>query len=49
MKNAFYYILKAVFVLKIYKLLSWLFGHIEKKGLNGNIRLILKFMISQPG
>ena len=30
MKNAFYFILKALFVLKIFKFLSWLFGHIEK-------------------
>ena len=30
MKNAFYFILKALFVLKIFKFLSWLFGHLEK-------------------
>ena len=30
MKNDFYFILKALFVLKIFKFLSWLFGHIEK-------------------
>ena len=30
MKNAFYFILKALFVLKIFKLLPWLFGHVEK-------------------
>ena len=30
MKNAFYFILKAFFVLKIFKFLSWLFGHVEK-------------------
>ena len=30
MKNAFYFILKARFVLKIFKFLSWLFGHAEK-------------------
>ena len=29
-ENAFYFILKALFVLKIFKCLSWLFGHIEK-------------------
>ena len=29
-KNAFYFILKALFILKISKYLSWLFGHIEK-------------------
>ena len=27
MKNAFYFILKALFVLKIFKFLLWLFGH----------------------
>ena len=31
MKNAFYFILKALFVLKILKLLSWVFGHVEKR------------------
>ena len=30
MKNVFYLILKALFVLKIFKFLSWLFGHVEK-------------------
>ena len=30
MKNAFYSILNALFVLKIFKFLSWLFGHTEK-------------------
>ena len=30
MKNAFYFILKALFVLKIFKFLSWLFGHVER-------------------
>ena len=27
MKNVFYFILKALFVLKIFKFLFWLFGH----------------------
>ena len=31
MKNAFYLILKAFFVLKIFKCLSGLFGHVEKR------------------
>ena len=31
MKNALYFILKALFVLKIFKLLSSHFGHVEKK------------------
>ena len=30
MKNAFYFILKALFLLKIFKFLSWVFGHVEK-------------------
>ena len=30
MKNAFYFILKVLFVLKIFKFLSWLFGDVEK-------------------
>ena len=30
LKNAFYFTLKALFVLKIFKFLSWLFGHVEK-------------------
>ena len=29
-KNVFYFILKALFVLKIFQVLSWLFGHSEK-------------------
>ena len=33
MKNAFYFTLKALFVLKIFKLLSWLFVHVEKTAL----------------
>ena len=31
MKNAFYFILKALFVLILFKILSWLFGHVEKR------------------
>ena len=30
MKNVFYFILKPLFILKIFKFLSWLFGHVEK-------------------
>ena len=30
MKNAFYFILKALFILKIFKFLSWIFGHVEQ-------------------
>ena len=29
MKNDFYFILKAIYVFKIYKVLSWLFGKVE--------------------
>ena len=31
MKNAFYFMLNALFVLKIFKFLSWLFGHSRKR------------------
>ena len=31
MKNAFYFTLKALFVLKIFQFLSWLFGHVRKR------------------
>ena len=31
MKTAFYFTLKALFLFKIFKLLSWLFGHVEKR------------------
>ena len=31
MKNAIYFILKVLFVLKIFKVVSWLFGHVDKK------------------
>ena len=30
MKQAFYFTIKALFVLKILKVLSWLFGHVGK-------------------
>ena len=30
-KNAFDFILKALFVLKIFKILSWIFGHKAEK------------------
>ena len=30
MKDAFYFIVKALFILKIFKFSSWLFGHVEK-------------------
>ena len=31
MKNAFYFTSKAVFVLKIFKFLSWLFAHVAER------------------
>ena len=31
MKNAFYFTLNALFVLKMFKFLSWLFGNVEKR------------------
>ena len=31
MKNAFYFTLKAIFILKIFKFLSSIFGHVEKR------------------
>ena len=31
MKNAFYSMLEALFILKIFTSLSWLFGHVEKR------------------
>ena len=30
-KNVFYFILKALLVLKIFKFLSWIFGHVKKR------------------
>ena len=41
MKNAFYFILKAFFILKIFKFLSWLFGHVEKKDLFKKITITI--------
>ena len=49
MKNAFYFILKALLVLKIFKFLYWLFGHVKKPGLIRKIRLLSKVMTPQPG
>ena len=49
MKNFFYFILKALFVLKIFRFLSLLFVHVEENDLIRKIRLILKYMASQPG
>ena len=37
MKNAFYFILKALFVLKIFQSISWRFGHVEKVELKDKV------------
>ena len=47
MKNAFYFILKALSVLKIFNFLSWLFGHVGKTAWLE--RWTSKFMTSRPG
>ena len=44
MKKPFYFFLKALFVLKIFKFLFYLFGHVEKR-----LELISKFVMPQPG
>ena len=43
MKNAFYFVLKALFVLEIFKFLPRNFGHVVGE------MLTLKFMTSSPG
>ena len=48
MKNAFYFNLKALFVLKIFTFLSGLIGHIEKNCLIRKIRFISKIVTPQP-
>ena len=46
MKNNFYFILKALFFLKILKFLSLIFCHVRKR-LDKTAKLVLKFMSSQ--
>ena len=48
MKNAFYFTIKALFILNIFQFLSWPFGHVEKL-LIRKIRLISILMTSQHG
>ena len=48
-KKFFFFFLKAFFVLKIFKNLSSLFGHVAKNGLIRNKRLTSKSMTSKPG
>ena len=47
-KDAFYFTLKALFAIKIFQFLPWLFGH-YKNGLIRRVRLISKYMTSKPG
>ena len=50
MKNAFYFTSKALFILKIFKFLSWLYGQVIKQlEMIRKIRLILSFMMSPLG
>ena len=42
MRNAFYFMLKALFVLKIFTILSWHSGYVEKRR-NKKLWLISKF------
>ena len=46
MKNAFYFILKALFVLKIFKFLSRLFGHVKKDKVNFKIHNVTTWFIN---
>ena len=48
MKNAFYFMLKAFFVLDIFISLPWFFVYAENN-LIRKLRLISKFMMSKPG
>ena len=48
MKNAFYFMLKAIFALQIFTFLPYLFDHVEN-GLIRKLRLISKYMTSQVG
>ena len=49
MNSAPHFILKPLFVPNIFTFLSWIFRHVEKNELIRKIRLISKFMTSQPG
>ena len=48
MKNAFYFTWKPLFVLKIFKFLSWLFGLVAK-GLDKKDKVNFKVYDVQPG
>ena len=43
-RNGFYFLLKFLLVLKVFNLLSYLFGYVEKNGLIRKTRLIPEFM-----
>ena len=47
MKNAFYFVSKALFALKIFKFLSWIFSHVAKL-LDKKDKVNFSFMTSQP-
>ena len=49
MKNDFYFILNAFFILKIFKFFVVKFWSCRRNGLIRKIRLISKFVTSQPG
>ena len=48
MRNAFYFTSKALFVLKIFKFWSSLFGHVSQR-LDQKDKVNFKFITSQPG
>ena len=47
-QNTFYFMLKALFILVLFKFLSWLHGYV-KNGLKRIQRVFLRFMTSQIG
>ena len=49
MGNAFYFILKALFIIKIFQFFVTTFWSCRENGLIRKIRLTSKFMASQPG
>ena len=49
MENDFYFNVRALFILTIFRFLSSIFDHTEKIGLIRQISLISKFVMSQPG
>ena len=49
MGNAFYFILKALFILEIFQFFVTTFWSCRENGLIRKVRLTSKFMASQPG